>query len=124
MPSVHSSPREGYTPPGCVFQGSRWPKADTDEHSGIGIGKESTSFVRESDVRLLRRVGSVRTCQIGKMNSESLDNIERMGQDTDALILASKLLAEELQALTERARKLVGQQVAILQALNRPLRKT
>jgi hypothetical protein len=47
-----------------------------------------------------------------------------MGQDTDALILASKLLAEELQALTERARKLVGQQVAILQALNRPLRKT
>lgn len=66
----------------------------------------------------------MKTCQIGKMNSESLDNIERMGQDTDALILASKLLAEELQALTERARKLVGQQVAILQALNRPLRKT
>jgi hypothetical protein len=32
---------------------------------------------------------------------ESLDNIERMGQDTDALMLASKRLAVELQALTE-----------------------
>jgi hypothetical protein len=43
-----------------------------------------------------------------------------MGQDTDALILATKRLAVELQALTERARKLVGQQVAILQALKWP----
>jgi hypothetical protein len=55
---------------------------------------------------------------------ESLDNIERMGQDTDALILASKRLAEELQALTERARKLASQQLEILQALKRPQRKT
>jgi hypothetical protein len=31
---------------------------------------------------------------------ESLDNIEGMGQDADALILASKRLAVELQALT------------------------
>jgi hypothetical protein len=54
---------------------------------------------------------------------ESLDNIERMGHDTDALILASKLLAEELQALTERARKLVYQQIEILQALKRPQEK-
>ena len=53
---------------------------------------------------------------------ESLDNIEGMGQDTDALILASKLLAEELQALTERARKLANQQIEILQALKRPLK--
>ena len=55
---------------------------------------------------------------------ESLDNVERMGQDTDALILASKRLAEELQALTERARKLASQQLEILQALKRPQRKT
>jgi DNA-binding PucR family transcriptional regulator len=47
-----------------------------------------------------------------------------MGQDTDALILASKRLAVELQALTERARKLAAQQVEILQALKRPQRKT
>jgi hypothetical protein len=46
------------------------------------------------------------------------------GQDADALMLASKRLAVELQALTERARKLAGQQIEILQALNRPQKKT
>jgi hypothetical protein len=34
-----------------------------------------------------------------------------MRQDADALILASKRLAEELQALAERAQELTGQQV-------------
>ena len=34
-----------------------------------------------------------------------------MRQDADALILASKRLAEELQALAERAQDLIGQQV-------------
>jgi hypothetical protein len=52
-----------------------------------------------------------------------LDNIERIGQDTDALILASKRLAVELHALAERARKLAGQQVEILQALKWPQEK-
>ena len=41
----------------------------------------------------------------------SPDAIERMRQDADALILASKRLAEELQALAERAQELIGQQV-------------
>jgi hypothetical protein len=43
---------------------------------------------------------------------QSPDAIERMSQDADALILASKRLAEELQALAERAQELIAQQVA------------
>ena len=42
-----------------------------------------------------------------------------MGQDADALILASKRLAEELQALAERARKLAARQVEIVEAIKR-----
>ena len=41
----------------------------------------------------------------------SPDAIERMRQDADALILASKRLADELQALAERAQELTGEQV-------------
>lgn len=42
---------------------------------------------------------------------QSPDAIERMRQDADALILASKRLADELQALAERAQELTAQQV-------------
>jgi hypothetical protein len=45
-----------------------------------------------------------------------------MGQDTDALILASKRLAEELQALAERAQKLAAKQVQILERIKQPIK--
>jgi hypothetical protein len=44
-----------------------------------------------------------------KDKHQSSDNIERMGQDADALILAGKRLAEELRALAERAQKIAAQ---------------
>ena len=42
-----------------------------------------------------------------------------MSQDADALILASKRLAEELQALAERAQKLAAQQVEMIETIKR-----
>lgn len=53
---------------------------------------------------------------------QSSDAIERMGQDTDALILASKRLAEELQDLAERAQKLAAKQVQILERIKQPIK--
>jgi hypothetical protein len=49
----------------------------------------------------------------------SSGNIERMGQDADALILVSKRLAEELRALAERAQKITAQQTEIIKAIKR-----
>jgi hypothetical protein len=43
-----------------------------------------------------------------------------MRQDADALILASKRVAKELQALTERAQQLVAKQAQILEGLKQP----
>ena len=51
---------------------------------------------------------------------QSSDGIEPIGQDTDALILASKRLAEELQALTERVQKLAAKQDQILERIKQP----
>jgi hypothetical protein len=51
---------------------------------------------------------------------QSSDDIERMWQDTDALILVSKRLAEELQALTERVQKLAAKQGQILERIKQP----
>ena len=49
----------------------------------------------------------------------SSGNIERMGQDADALILAGKRLAEELRALAERAQKIAAQQIELIKAIKR-----
>jgi hypothetical protein len=54
-----------------------------------------------------------------KDKHQSSDNIERMGQDADALILAGKRLAEELRALAERAQKIAAQQAEIIKAIKR-----
>jgi hypothetical protein len=51
---------------------------------------------------------------------QSSDAIERMEQDTDSLILASKRLAEELQALAERVQKLEAKQSQILERIKQP----
>ena len=52
----------------------------------------------------------------------SPDALERMRQDADALILASKRLAEEFQALVERAQKIAAQQVEIIKTIKRTQR--
>ena len=54
---------------------------------------------------------------------QSSDDIERMWQDTEALILVSKRLAEELQALTERVQKLAAKQGQILARIKQPPKK-
>lgn len=54
-----------------------------------------------------------------KDKHQSSDNIERLGQDADALILAGKRLAEELQALAERAQKIAAQQIEIIKLIKR-----
>lgn len=54
-----------------------------------------------------------------KDKHQSSDNIERMGQDADALILAGKRLAEELRALAERAQKIAAQQIELIKAIKR-----
>ena len=54
-----------------------------------------------------------------KDKHQSFDNIERMGQDADALILAGKRLAEELRALAERAQKIAAQQIELIKAIKR-----
>ena len=54
-----------------------------------------------------------------KDKHQSSDNIERMGQDADALILAGKRLAEELRALAERAQKIAAQQIELIEAIKR-----
>ena len=54
-----------------------------------------------------------------KDKHQSSDNIVRMGQDADALILAGKRLAEELRALAERAQKIAAQQIEVIKAIKR-----
>ena len=54
-----------------------------------------------------------------KDKHQSSDNIERMGQDADALILAGKRLTEELRALAERAQKIAAQQIELIEAIKR-----
>jgi hypothetical protein len=54
-----------------------------------------------------------------KDKHQSSDNIVRMGQDADALILAGKRLAEELRALAERAQKIAAQQIELIKAIKR-----
>jgi hypothetical protein len=54
-----------------------------------------------------------------KDKHQSSDNIECMGQDADALILAGKRLAEELRALAERAQKIAAQQIELIKAIKR-----
>ena len=54
-----------------------------------------------------------------KDKHKSSDNIERMRQDADALILTGKRLAEELQALAERAQKIAAQQIEIIKLIKR-----
>lgn len=54
-----------------------------------------------------------------KDKHQSSDNIVRMGQDADALILAGKRLAEELRALAERAQKIAAQQIELIEAIKR-----
>jgi hypothetical protein len=54
-----------------------------------------------------------------KDKHQSCDNIERMGQDADALILAGKRLTEELRALAERAQKIATQQIELIEAIKR-----
>lgn len=53
-----------------------------------------------------------------KDKHQSSDNIERMGQDADALILAGSL-TEELRALAERAQKIAAQQIELIEAIKR-----
>ena len=50
---------------------------------------------------------------------QSPDAIERMRQDAEALILASKRLAEEMRALAERAQQVAIQQVKMLDSMKR-----
>jgi hypothetical protein len=54
-----------------------------------------------------------------KDKHQSSNNIERMGQDADALILAGKRLTEELRALAERAQKIATQQIELIEAIKR-----
>ena len=54
-----------------------------------------------------------------KDKHRSSDNIERMRQDADTLILAGKRLAEELRALAERAQKIAAQQIELMKAIER-----
>jgi hypothetical protein len=54
-----------------------------------------------------------------KDKHQSSDNIERMGQDADALILAGKRLTEELRALAERAQTIAAQQIKLIEAIKR-----
>ena len=54
-----------------------------------------------------------------KDKHQSSDNIERIGQDADALILAGKRLTEELRALAERAQKIAAQQIKLIEAIKR-----